>query len=313
MTRDQAQRFLRSLGVGQTHDKGDWLTGSCPLAPWTHRSGRDRLPSFGLRVSLEQRASFHCFACRSGVAEELLHTLEHYAGPAAPGFDFKLAHQILAEEELAIATLPPFEEFSQQGQVFVAWPDWWLQSFVPVHSVSQAMDYLEGRGVSPECSRAFDLRWDSGREMVVAPFSGARGRAVKADVLLKHYDYSWQGENNAKLVWYNEQALQLSGPVVVVEGQFDAIRVSMGWAKVVANLTAKPTAEKMRKLADAGPVVQIPDNDEAGEESVLNYQRLAQKLGISLTVLRLPSGVKDPAECHPDFLRDLLHAHLGPH
>ena len=117
----------------------------------------------------------------------------------------------------------------------------------------------------------YDLRYDPKRSMVVAPYrdvfnrlAGARGRSI-LDGPQKHYDYTYQSVNNAQLCWYNEPVLNLHGPVVVVEGQFDCWKTVQAFPKTVANLTAKPTMEKMKKLGDCGVVIQIPDRDEAGQ------------------------------------------------
>jgi hypothetical protein len=75
-------------------------------------------------------------------------------------------------------------------------------------------------------------------------------------------------------------------------------------------MTAKPTLMKMKKLADCEVVVQIPDRNRAGEESVGRYARFCQTLGLRHRVVQLDEGVEDPAECHPGYLRDQIHAVL---
>jgi 5S rRNA maturation endonuclease (ribonuclease M5) len=149
--------------------------------------------------------------------------------------------------------------------------------------------------------------------MVVAPYydvfgrlAGARGRSILPDPTKKHHDYSFNGHNNCRMVWYNEQVLNLPGPVVVVEGQFDCWRVSTVYPKVVANLTAKPSDEKFKKLCDSQEVIQIPDNDDAGDGSIATYSKLAKKYGIKHRVVTLDHSVKDPAECHPSYLKGIL-------
>ena len=162
--------------------------------------------------------------------------------------------------------------------------------------------YLVQRGVSDQIIQQFQLKWDPKRHMIVAPywdvhgrFAGARGRlALGPDTSMntiahvtgsynfqpqKHYDYSFQGVNNARLCWYNEQVLNLPGPVVVVEGQFDLWKTVQVFPKTVACLTSKPTREKMKKLGDSGTVIQIPDRDEAGRQSIGTYAQVLSPIG----------------------------------
>ena len=93
---------------------------------------------------------------------------------------------------------------------------------------------------------------------------------------------------------------------MVVEGQFDLWRTVQAYPKALANLTAKPTMEKVKKLGDCGTVIQIPDTDEAGRESAHRYAQLCGQLGLKHRVIWLDEGVKDPAECHVDYLRDKI-------
>ncbi|MGZ7196435.1 hypothetical protein ACXWOC_09640, partial [Streptococcus pyogenes] len=86
----------------------------------------------------------------------------------------------------------------------------------------------------------------------------------------RHHDYNWgEGEakaNNAALVWYNEGVLDTAGPnpIVVVEGQVDAIVTRRVYPHVMANLTAKPVPEKMDKLVHASGVILMNDGDQPG-------------------------------------------------
>jgi DNA primase len=240
--------------------------------------------------------------------------MEMYVAPEFWGqYDFKGAHQILTDEAINIAPLEEYREFKTVNQVFTEWPAYYLDSFKPVKMFVGAVEYLKKRNVSPEAIEKHDLRFDSSKDMIVCPYwnvfgklAGARGRSIHdhASGEEKHFDYRCKGINNARFVWYNEQALNLPGPVVVVEGQFDTWRVEAGWPKVLGNLTAKPTLEKFKRLADAEEVVVIPDNDETGKISKDTYTTLAREFGVKVHFVDLPEGVKDPDECHPQYLQE---------
>lgn len=318
MTAEQAVAFLQALGAKQIRDKENgWVEAACPLARWTHKNRVDHSPSFGLRVAPGERSNYLCFACRQGSAEELLQTIELYAqGSEAQNYDFARCHQILADEEYVVP-LPEYGEFAQKVQPFMEWPQYWLDSFVPAEMVQASASYLTHRGVTLETVMQYRLHYDKKRQMIVAPywdvfsrFAGARGRSIVKGAAYAHHDYTFQGVNNARLCWYHEAVLNLPGPVVVVEGQFDVMRVAQVFPKVVGNLTAKPTAEKMKKLGDCGLVIQIPDRDEAGHESVFRYAKFCDQLGLRHKVVWLDEGAKDPDDCHPDYLKEKIEEQL---
>ena len=311
MTAEQCIAFLEALRVTQIRVKDNgWVEGTCPLARWTHKGHKDSKPSFGLNINPGGRSYFMCFACRQGSAEELVQVIEMYSHNSSD-YNFAVCHALLTDEEY-VTPLPPYGEFQKPAQVFIEWPQYWLDSFQRVEWVSVAYDYLQHRGVSPTIMKLFDLRYDAKRGMVVAPYwdvfgrlAGARGRAIE-DVDHKHFDYSFQGVNNARLVWYHEQALNLDGPVVVVEGQFDVWKTSQIFPKTVAALTSKPTLEKMKKLGDCGTVIQIPDRDEAGHLSIPIYARHCQQLHLKHQVIYIDEGAKDPDDCAVEYLRDKI-------
>jgi hypothetical protein len=304
--------FLTALKATQIRVKENgWVEARCPLAKWTHKHGTDSSPSFGLSIKPGERSHFSCFACRSGSAEELLGMMEMYSHGV--GYDFKTCHALLDEEQ-EVLPLPPYREFPDPVHAFQEWPAYWVESFPKAEWSIEASHYLQGRTVSLATAQKFDLRWDAKRQMIVAPFwdvygrfAGARGRSIFPDVKYGHHDYTFQGVNNTRHVWYGEAALNLPGPVVCVEGQFDAMRVALVFPKVVAALSAKPTWEKFKKLGDCPAVLQIPDRDEAGAASTVLYAGFCKKLGVPHHVLTIHEGAKDPDDCSPDYLNDRLH------
>jgi hypothetical protein len=301
--------FLTALKAKNIKVKDNgWVECSCVLAKWLHQHGKDTSPSFGLSIKPGERSHFSCFACRSGSAEELLHVIELWSHGV--GYDFKTCHALLDEEQ-EVLPLPPYSEFGDTAPAFEEWPGYWIESFPKAEWSIEASHYLMGRNVSLATAQKYDLRWDAKRQMIVCPFwdvhgrfAGARGRSIFPDAKYGHHDYTFQGVNNTRWVWYGESVLNLPGPVVCVEGQFDAMRVAQIFPKVVAALTAKPTWDKFKKLGDCPAVLQIPDRDAAGAASIARYAEFCHKLGIYHHVLTLDPGVKDPDECHPDYLKE---------
>lgn len=329
MDEQNAKAFITALGSKQIKSRTGWVVGTCPLAPWTHKSGKDTNPSFGLTVAPGQHSNYNCYACASGSAEELLQTLEMYwaKDPRGSPMDFASARQLLEDEELAVLPLPGYQEFAPPPHgVFEEWPLHFINSFLPALGSVEAKTYLYSRLLTDEEILRWGLRWDSQRRMIVAPFynvysqlAGARGRSVEAGTLgwNKHFDYTFNKVNNSNLVWFNEQSLQLPGPVVVVEGQFDAMRVAKVYPKVVANLTGKPVIGKLHRLLQSSQVIHLPDNDGVsgtGDKTITLYRQycMSQSLPYVCEKLPLPTGREkiDPGDCHPDFLRSILSKYI---
>jgi hypothetical protein len=330
-----ATTFLEALGGSNFKQNGEWLKCSCPLSKFTHSTGHDANPSFGFTLQDGSRSYYNCYACRAGSAEELLQSLEMYwnqertKSPSeykngiwlgGKQIDFKLARQCLENEEIKVKPLPAYSEFGQkQTKSFEEWPGYFLLDFPPVSVSTEATQYLLSRDVTPEEALTHDLRWDMKKRMVVMPYrnvygklAGARGRAIDDQVSgwKKHFDFTWNSVNNASLVWYNEPALQLPGPVVVVEGQFDALRVAKAYPKVVANMTARPMPSKMRRLLQSDKLIHIPDTDATGKNSVGLYKDYCTKNGLRYQLIELPPEVKDPGDTNHDYLFNLIQHHL---
>lgn len=319
MTPEQGFHFLKALGAKNIKQEGKWIKASCPLAFALHKSHNDSNPSFGLNVEPNANSRYNCFACSSGSALDLIQSLEFYGAKNA---DFKLAREILESETLEVTPLPGYKEFSEAGEAWTLqpWPEWVLNDYPSVTTVKVAMDYLESRRVSKEEAIQAELKFDFTRAMICFPIrdaygvlAGMRGRSILEGAIgiQKHYDYRWNKISNVRGVWYNEQALTLPGKTVVVEGQFDVLRVKKIYPKVVGNLTAKPTAPKIEKLASRQGVILIPDNDATGELSIKRYEEALSKVETPLQVLQLPKEVKDAGETHEDYLFSLLEPLLG--
>ncbi|MEO0271501.1 MAG: toprim domain-containing protein [candidate division WOR-3 bacterium] len=66
--------LLKRMGCSKIKERGFETIASCPFAPWTHKSGRDRHPSFGVNMLLNDgKGVYHCFACgKSGTVRSMI-------------------------------------------------------------------------------------------------------------------------------------------------------------------------------------------------------------------------------------------------
>jgi len=316
MNHEQAKALLSALGSKYDSTNKKWVRGSCPLAPFRHRSGKDSHPSFGIYVSPDTAAHFHCFACESGDLTTLFQLIE-FGRQNNPGLftgNLDTARAIVEAEQLEVQPLPEYLEFAPAvNKQFQEQPEWWLSQFpLALHS-DRARYYLARRDFLPVSVMVehWKFRYDPERDMLLFPYwnvhgqlAGIRGRAIEIPgeppPKVKHHDYTLLNVNNGGITWFNEPVLQNTGPVVVVEGPFDCMRVHEVYPVVVANFTAKPVAEKLQKLVYAEGVILMLDGDDTGREATVKFERALHKLGVSTLTILLPWDGKTKTD--PDSL-----------
>ena len=97
MKTEHVKAFASLLGrpVHQVSGEG-WAQITCPLAPWTHASGKDSHPSFGIKIKDGGVSKAHCFSCMfTGTLQDLVIDLKSY-GADLP---FKALNAMLVDEE----------------------------------------------------------------------------------------------------------------------------------------------------------------------------------------------------------------------
>jgi DNA primase len=216
--------------------------------------------------------------------------------------DLHKAREIVENEALEMPVLPGYQEFGHKAdqKVFQPLPDYVLETGPLATQVPRAVEYLKYRGFDPdEVCKTWHLRYDHEHDRLVFPYwdvhgrlAGMRGRGVQfpgENHWTPHHDYVWNGVNNSSLTWFNEQALNLPGPVIVVEGQFDCLRVAQVWPKTVANLTAKPVTSKVLKLTHSEGVVLMLDGDETGVAATEKYIQLCAIMNTPVLPIYLPT------------------------
>lgn len=321
MKLDHVKALLAALGVfNVTYSGGGWAQCSCPLAPFTHAHGHDANPSFGVSVG-DDRSRFNCFVCQRGSLADLLGAVDLYLQQMPQyksRYNLGKAREILGAEEANIPVLPDYEELVPSPYTaYQAWPEWWLEQLPPWDVSGRSYDYVLHRGISCAATH-FELHYDAKKDMLVAPIrniagelAGARGRAIElpGESVAKqwrHFDYAWNGVRNSHLIWFNETALDLPGPLVIVEGQFDAMRVWPHHKKVMAILSAKATPFKMAKLTGEDAVVLMLDNDLTGKTKTAEWAEYLQRKNVQVGLIDLPEGVKDAGAASEEWLHKVL-------
>lgn len=82
MDRDGIFQLLDEIEAENITEQGEWVMCSCPLAPFTHESGGDSSPSFGISIKeANEQSIFHCFTCKEkGPVSKLFEMLYEFEG-----------------------------------------------------------------------------------------------------------------------------------------------------------------------------------------------------------------------------------------
>jgi hypothetical protein len=319
VNREQTLQFLALIKAHvPTHQsRSGWVVARCPMAPWRHAGGQDKKPSFAIR--LEPGDAFaNCFSCAwHGKQSDLLLALR-YANQKNPvdSYPFGQALQLIAqaEEEIDLALdSPDIGELLVEGQGGRCheFPDDWLASFPRWHESDMARDYLEVRGVGFEVANMLRLRFDPKQHRVCFPvrdfkgrLMGLHGRALDNTVDPRYRMYKHAGRNNP-LIWLGEHWVDLTRPIVVVEGPFDVAAVYQVYRNVVSPLFASASAAKLLRMADAFEWITLFDRGTGGDHGRAKVTQLFQSHHYVVHHL-LPVEGKDAGEMSPDELAQVL-------
>ena len=169
-----------------------WVMARCPLAPWTHAKGYDKLPSFGVSINDKGKSGYNCFGCKhKGTLAGLAYKMANYADDS----DYRdVGRQI---ERTEIIGLPDLDEWNEddendetqttarkaprpnEGNAFREYP--------PFYADNRAIQYLrDERQLDFSTARQLGLRWDRRQRRVLFPvydhwtgqFEGFTGRSI---------------------------------------------------------------------------------------------------------------------------------------
>ena len=326
MNPERSRKFLAALGasVPVAQSRKGYLVSSCPLAPWRHEGGVDNNPSFAAELATGD-ALTHCFSCgwhgpASRLAMEVSHLNKVTPRESPPAI--AKANEILLEAEQQEPLEIDFGERSYEerilagGEEMMEFPEWWLDTFPTVAAVGGAYrDYLLERGVPEALWWEYDLRADTTLQRIGVPvrdfdgvLRGFHGRAIQPGAKLRYKAYKFADVYN-QLVWFGENKVDTTRPVVFVEGPFDLFAVRRVYANVVSPLFATPSYEKLRRMSDALEVLTFFDRGAGGDAGRKRVDHAFDQ-GQYVVHLQPPTGRKDPGVCTDDELRELLAPHV---
>lgn len=294
MDADSIKMLLGALGTTSVTGE-NWVRGRCPLSPWTHASGTDKNPSFGIEVIDGGESWFNCYSC--GNHGDLL-TLVHEAhrlnkmNPVVD-YDWKTAREI-ASAELEVVGVHVLDydmvKKKPKPQTINIFDPQWLASFpLAQHYYAPTQYLIEERGLKTAEFDDYDLRWDATQGRVGFPVYlpggvcvGMHGRDVNPETDMPYYAYGFHGKRNPH-VWYGENWLDLKSPVVLTEGTFDVVKIRRVYDNTLASFTASLSLPKRKRVRDFIGIVTYYDHGAGGDSAraTLTEEAAAYNIPIS--------------------------------
>lgn len=285
--------IIKSIGlevVGETNN--DFLC-YCPFHSNRHTS------SFSVS---REKGAFICFnpSCgEAGTLQELVRRVTHKNEFEVLRFISSMETEALENfDELlseAMEEKPDFEEFPEETLD---------RLHADLAGNKNARDYLESREINTDSIRHFWLGYSSAMKMVVTPVHspdgmciGVVGRSIEGK--------SFKNSTNlpkSKTLFNVHRAKKIGDHVIVVESNFDAIRIHQaGFPNVVATLGGFLSAEQHKLLNRYfNRITIMTDSDLAGRElglSIANKLRMKDVLWASCGYGKIyPHDAKDAGD-----------------
>jgi DNA primase len=168
----------------------------------------------------------------------------------------------------------------------------------------RAISYFEGRRITQESVIKFELGYSEKQDSVTIPMQSPDGMTIGFVArTIEGKDFkNTPGLPKSKIL-FNLHRVKSSKVVYVVESSFDAIRLDQVGFPAVATLGANVSSSQTKLLEKYfNNVVLVADNDEAGS---IMADRLTEKLGSLITVVRLDKQYKDIGDMNDEAIRQL--------
>ena len=199
----------------------------------------------------------------------------------------------------------------QINQALVNKPDYVPYDELQIRRLNQqafesprALRYYQGRFITEDSMRKFDLGFSEKQDMVTIPVHspdgmpvGFVGRSVEG----KEFKNT-PGLPKAKTL-FNLHRVKTSNKVYVVESSFDAIRLDQCGFPAVATLGANVSnfqTDLLQKYFNN--IIVIADNDEAGGNM---KDKIIERLGSRVSVVQLDKQYKDIGDMSDEAIKNL--------
>jgi DNA primase len=288
-TTQQIHRVLTGAGIDIEAEYGTDYIIFCPY----HNNNRTPAGEVSKESGL-----FFCFGCQT--TKPLIELIMHTTGRSY----FESARYIKSKEtetnleDIVNKALYAAPDFVQYDELLIK------RLNKQALESPRAVSYFEGRRITKESMAKFDLGYSEKQDSVVVPMQSPDGMCigfVARTVEGKEFKNT-PGLPKSKIL-FNLHRVKSFSTVYVVESSFDAIRLDQVGLPAVATLGANVSSSQMKLLEKYFTnVVLVADNDEAGS---IMADRLIEKLGSLVTVIKLDKQYKDIGDMNDDAIKKL--------
>ena len=267
-TPNHVKAVIKSLGLDLVGETSNDFLCYCPFHSNRHTS------SFSIS---REKGAYICFnpsCAETGTLIELVKKVMHKNEYEAVRFiSAKQSEELENFDEMLSSIMeekPDFEEFSQETLD---------KLYLGLKESKEALQYLSQRGINEDSIHYFKLGYSQNMDMVITPVHspdgipiGLVGRSIQGK--------SFKNSNNlpkSKTLFNVHRAKKIGDQVIVVESNFDAIRIHQaGFPNVVATLGGFLSIEQQNLLNRYfNKITIMTDADLAGRELGLS---IANKL-----------------------------------
>lgn len=295
--------LLYGLGIQPIDITDNWVRVSCPLADINHISKKDSNPSAGFKINNNGPSVFHCFVCGTRSMESILNTYKWRKG-------VDLFRQYITNEVPEKQESITYKEKVFQKKEPTPIPDVLLDLFEPI---ANAKNYIEARRIDLDiaghhnllyCKRFITHTNSVWENAVVVPIRDKDYKTYWLHFRSIDSKRFWHGKPNhfgLDIEWGREDSffgmehLDITKPVILVEGAFDCLRLkTLGLSNVIATHGGiSHTSKKLLRLKNLSIICGF-DADQAGRNFHKAVERFFQKSIQSLDWSII--GCKDPGE-----------------
>ncbi|WP_273702771.1 toprim domain-containing protein [Thermoanaerobacter sp. A7A] len=283
------------------NDNGTWVQISCPISYRTHTDRDDEHPSCGITYSDNQKSVVHCFACgtRDLISLCLILYLDRKIDNSV--FRYVIEGELLNGSDTKELKMQDIYEHLDSEIPFV--PDFVLQLLLPATKSLLARRYFIKRKINTSFLNGLYV-WKNGlvfpiydmnNNIVALHYRSFIGKTFRfltpADFGVEHKKWS------KSYYWYNIQNIDISKPLILVEGEIDALRLmSLGYYNVIASCgsISKEQIDFLKSLSPSVLYIGF-DNDKQGRRytnQIKNQFKYTPMFLLDWSIV----GIKDPGD-----------------
>lgn len=261
------------FGAIHTEVINGWVSIRCPLAPWTHSSGRDSRASAGISIQPGGVSVFNCFTC--GSRSPFHGMLRKYANYSGEMLD-DIIEELEEDAYLGPKNLPEWEREDETVELVPLKKSIYLD----LYDSAAGHPYLRKRGISDATAEKLQLMFDpcdpaDGEERILFPvfgpdneLYGLSGRAVSGKAELKVRDY-FGLKKAMNLLGSHLIVSERPDKLLLVEGLFDYANAWECGYPACAVMHSTLTERQAAIVREFGlPTYPFYDNDDAGRKGV---------------------------------------------